>query len=67
MPVLASSIGLRRAPADPIFQGMKRFFFGLFAAIALALTPASLIAQDAAARAAAAAERQDFEDRRTDS
>lgn len=42
---------------------MKRFCFGLFAATALALTPVPLSAQDAAARAAAAAERQDLEDR----
>ena len=61
--MLAASIGLRRAPAASIFQGMKRLLFGLFAAAVLALTPASLPAQDAAARAAAAAERQDLEDR----
>ena len=42
---------------------MKRFCFGLFAAVVLAQTPVSLPAQDAAARAAAAAERQDLEDR----
>lgn len=42
---------------------MKRIFFGLFAALGLALIPVSSPAQDAAARAAAAAERQDLEDR----
>ena len=42
---------------------MKRFLFGLFAAAVLTLIPTSLPAQDAAARAAAAAERQDLEDR----
>ncbi len=42
---------------------MKRNILGLFAAIGLALIPASLPTQDAAARAAAAAERQDLEDR----
>ena len=42
---------------------MKRTFFGLFAALALAWIPASLPAQDAAARAAADAQRQELEDR----